>query len=135
MHPRIHPFPYPSTYIMIDHIQKNEILINQQCGFRKNHSTIHQLIRVSQFITHNCNVKRLTAMVSLDLHKFLLHKLHPLIIKLIHNYLINRKLFVQIGNDKSEPSIIMAGVPQGYVLGPSFSSSLSTIFPPLQTPS
>lgn len=117
--------------ILRTHIDKNDILINPQFGFRNKHSTIHQLIRTAQFHTHHMNIKRFSGMVLLDLnkafdsvwHNGLIAKLidlkfHPRLIKLIHFYLENRTFFVQVGNQKSNQIIIKAGVPQGSVLAP-----------------
>lgn len=43
---------------------------------------------------------------------------HPRLIKLLHFYLEKRSFFVQVGNRKSDPAPIRAGVPQGAVLAP-----------------
>jgi Reverse transcriptase (RNA-dependent DNA polymerase)/Endonuclease-reverse transcriptase len=112
-------------------IDANNILIDQQCGFRKEHSTADQLLRVVHHISHGFNTNRSTGAVFLDVasafdkvwHSGLITDLiqmhfHPPIIRFIHSYLSNRKFFVSVQEQHSRPRPILAGVPQGSVLGP-----------------
>lgn len=106
-------------------------LINEQFGFRRFHSTIQQLARVSEHVSHNLNMKQSTGMLLLDIekafdtvwHEGLLHKLFindvPIcLVKLIQSYLFERKFKVFINSTSSDPYDMPAGVPQGSVLGP-----------------
>ena len=83
---------------------KNKLLICEQFGFRKNRSTVQQLINLVNAITVNLNINKTTAIVLLDLekafdtvwHKGLIYKLIesklPIcLIKLAQEYLSGRK--------------------------------------------
>lgn len=109
----------------------DHLLISEQFGFRRNHSTTHQLARVAEHIVHGMNQGKCTGMILLDIEKAfdsvwiegLLHKLIvnnvPLsLVKLIQSYLVNRSFSVYIGDIKSSPKCTPAGVPQGSILGP-----------------
>lgn len=106
-------------------------LINEQFGFRCGHSTVQQLARVAETVTHNLNLKRSTGMFLLDIekafdtvwHDGLLHKMiksdEPLkLVKMIKSYLTNRSFQVCINDSSSSLIIMPAGVPQGSILGP-----------------
>ena len=108
-----------------------QLIPNDQHGFRAQHSTIHQLTRVTNHISNNLNRQCPTAAVFLDVskafdrvwHEGLLYKMYtsqiPIpFIKLIHSYLSNRSSTVRVNNAYSTPIHIRAGVPQGSVLGP-----------------
>lgn len=115
---------------ILEFIEDKEVLHNEQFGFRHRHSTIHQLVRVSELISKNFNTKKSTAAVLLDIHKAfdtvwhvgLLYKLIKLkfpryIIKFIRSYLEKRYFQVTVHHAVSELYEITAGVPQGSVLG------------------
>lgn len=108
----------------------NNILIDQQFGFRNNHSIILQLIRVVHHIANEHNKNRLTGMILLDLnkafdsvwHNGLLLKLDKYnfpdhILKFISSFLANRSFTVKVNKGLSTTRAINAGVPQGSVLG------------------
>lgn len=109
----------------------NDILINQQFGFRHGHSTIQQLARVAENIAQNLNLGISTGMFLLDIekafdtvwHNGLIHKLMkynvPIsLVKIIQSYLLNRSFTVHIDKASSEARHIPAGIPQGSILGP-----------------
>ena len=52
------------------------------------------------------------------IYKLILYKFPVYLVLLICSYLDNRKLFVYLGNEKSDLWKMLAGVPQGSVLGP-----------------
>lgn len=110
---------------------EKDLFIPQQFGFRTGHSTVQQVLRITEHATINFNKNRSTAMVLLDIekafdcvwHQGLLHKLLELkfpmhLIKIIKSYLTNRQAFVEILGDKSAIFSIPAGVPQGSLLSP-----------------
>lgn len=116
---------------MMKHIHANNLLSDMQFGFRRERSTVTQLFRVLDSITHNFNLNKHTGMVLLDIEKafdcvwikgliyILISLKFPLyIVYLINSYLKNRKFFVIINDLKSTIRAILAGVPQGSVLGP-----------------
>lgn len=116
---------------LLEHLSNNRIIPEEQFGFKKNHSTSHQLHRVAKFIKTNKSVAKSTVMVLLDIekafdnvwHEGLLYKLYrynfPIyLIKLIQNYLSNRSFRVVLSSTASQTFDIPAGVPQGSLLGP-----------------
>lgn len=114
-----------------DFMTSENIIINEQFGFRKDHSTNHQLLRLSEKIVDGFNSNSYTGVVFLDIatafdkvwHNGLLHKLMALkfptyIVKLIQSYLKDRFFEVHHANSTSSTRKIRAGVPQGSILGP-----------------
>lgn len=112
-------------------IDENGVLPEEQFGFRKGRSTIHQLSRVTKIIKQNKSMSKTTAMALLDIekafdnvwHDGLVYKLHRLnlpmyLVKIIQSYLSNRTFQVSLQSVCSERFNIGAGVPQGSILGP-----------------
>jgi hypothetical protein len=110
---------------------ENNILIKQQCGFRSKHSTVHQILRITEKISFGFNQNMSTGMVLLDLrkafdsvwHEGLVHKLvmfkYPIyLIKLIQSYLSNRSAFVVCQSAFSFHFEVTSGVPQGSLIAP-----------------
>lgn len=117
-------------YVRLIKVTQN-LLKNEQFGFRRHHSTSQQLARVAEHVSHQLNLGASTGMFLLDLekafdtvwHDALLHKLisnHvPLpLVKLIRSYLEKRQFYVTIDGHRSQAYDIPAGVPQGSILGP-----------------
>ena len=116
--------------IIINRLNLDDIR-DEQFGFRKNHSTVHQISRIAEHVTANFNMKKNTGMVLLDVekafdtvwHDGLIYKLiarntEPYLIKIIKSYLKERKFAVSIQEQSSAYKNIPAGVPQGSILGP-----------------
>lgn len=116
---------------MEDHCDVNNIITEIQFGFRKGHSTAHQIQRMLNIINNGKSFGKSTAITLLDVekafdnvwHQGLLYKLEqqrfPLyIIRMIQSYLSRRTSSVYLGGISSEPYDNKAGVPQGSVLGP-----------------
>lgn len=111
--------------------EERKIFIPSQFGFRNDHSTIQQILRITQKAAWNFNLNRSTGMVMLDVekafdsvwHDGLVYKLLNLqfptyLVKIIKSYLSNRKAFVTHSDSTSELFEIDAGVPQGSILAP-----------------
>lgn len=116
---------------MEDFHYENNIIIPNQFGFRKNHSTVQQILRVTERASFGFNQNQTTGMVLLDIekafdsvwHDGLIHKLYKLdfpiyLVKIIVSFLKNRKAYVSINKAKSDLFDIPAGVPQGSLLSP-----------------
>ncbi|EFA13663.2 putative RNA-directed DNA polymerase from transposon X-element-like Protein [Tribolium castaneum] len=112
-------------------LQKNKTINNCQFGFRPKHNTTQQLARIVNDIQINYNKDKVTTMALLDIkkafdrvwidgliYKRIHYKIPKSLILLIHSYLTNRELLVQLKNTQSTRKLIAAGVPQGSILGP-----------------
>ena len=119
---------YNRLYSFLD---KHSILIPQQFGFRKHHSTETALIYASELLYKFCENNEKAIGIYIDLskafdcldHKILLHKLNHYGIRgtaldWFRSYLSNRKQFTQFNGLDSDRLVIERGVPQGSILGP-----------------
>lgn len=110
---------------------ENDIYNKKQFGFRKEHSTVHQIKRVYNIINNNKQKRRSTGAIILDIekafdsvwHDGLVYKLHlydyPLYLqKIIKSFLTNRSFFVKVESDHSTERYMPAGLPQGSILSP-----------------
>lgn len=104
----------------------------EQYGFQRKLSAELQLLRLTEHVTRNLNLSNATAAVFLDIEKAydkiwrdqLIRKLHEntsipdCYIKLIGNFLTERKMVVHIEGKSSDARVASAGLPQGSVLSP-----------------
>ena len=115
-------------YTFLEH---HNILFHNQFGFRKNNSTVHTLVQITQMIKVSIDSGKYGCGIFIDLkkafdtvnHEILLTKLEHYGIRgnMLHwfkSYLSNRKQYVSINGKSSLPLDISCGVPQGSVLGP-----------------
>lgn len=116
---------------LVEYMDENKVLPDFQFGFRREHSTTMQLLRVTKSIADSFNDKYLTSMVLMDMesafdkvnHRILIHKLvekgiPAYAVKLILSYLTGRSFELIVGDSAPWGGKIEAGVPQGSVLGP-----------------
>ena len=116
---------------LTSYFDKFNLLNNLQFGFRKGKSTRDALINLTNNIYNSLNLKNYHANVFVDFrkafdtvsHSILLKKLERygvrgFSLKLLENYLKNRKQYVKIGLVSSSLRDFTIGIPQGSCLGP-----------------
>jgi retron-type reverse transcriptase len=109
----------------------NNVLYSHQFGFRRNNSTNHALLNLTQKIMDALDKGEYACGIFIDLqkafdtvdHEILFKKLYQYVIRgttlsLFKSYLTNRSQFVTINGVSSNQIGIKHGVPQGSVLGP-----------------
>ena len=109
----------------------NNILSEQQYGFRSHHSTELAAIKLMDYITDEIDKKQTPVNIYIDLSKafdtlnfdILLFKLEyygvtGMELNLIRDYLSNRKQYVKYNTYDSNQMQITCGVPQGSIVGP-----------------
>ncbi|GFT70719.1 RNA-directed DNA polymerase from mobile element jockey [Trichonephila clavipes] len=124
------------------HCKAIDCIPPEQCGFREGHSTLHQLIRVTNIINEGFANKFYTVGVFLDVkrafdkmwHDGLTYKLIKLkfpgyLIKIIHNYLHNKTFRVRVNSNYSANGHIQSGTLQGSSLLPSLYNIYTHDFP------
>ena len=117
---------YDQIYEYID-----TILSKVQCGFRKGFSTQYSLIAMIEKWRKNMDKGKSCAALLTDLskafdcivHDFLIAKLEAYgfsyeALKVIYNYLTDRKHRTKVNNSFSDFIDLLLGVPQGSILGP-----------------
>ncbi|UYV72398.1 hypothetical protein LAZ67_9002947, partial [Cordylochernes scorpioides] len=113
------------------YLDNSNFIIPQQFGFRRGHSTTHQLIAVMDYIQIRRSHKEVVGAVFLDfakafdkvwhnglIKKLTKHQFPSDIINFMQNYLQGRTFSVKQGNFITEPKPIQTGVAQGSILGP-----------------
>ena len=116
---------------IVDHLEKCGLFSDFQYGFRSSRSTADLLTVVSDRIARVFNRSGATRYVALDISKAfdrvwragLLHKLKSYgisgqIFGLLSSFLSNRRLRVVLNRKSSQEYPVNAGVPQGFILGP-----------------
>ena len=111
-------------------LEELKTLPDHQFGFRKQHSTVEQIHRITHMISQTLEKKKYCSAVFLDIqkafdkvwHEGLLYKLkkilpHPYY-SILKSYLNNRQFIVKCLDATSATFPIESGIPQGSVLGP-----------------
>ena len=109
----------------------DKFLSDQQCEFRKGYSTQHCLLNLLEKWKNSVDKGKVFGALLTDLskafdcldHELLTAKLNAYgftlpALRLIHDYLSNRKQRTKIDDNYSSWSEILFGIPQGSVLGP-----------------
>lgn len=112
-------------------VQDLNLIQDEQFGFRPKHSTVHQVLRLVEYIADGFNRNQSTAAVFFDVakafdkvwHEGLLFKMLeagvPLgLVQLVASYLTGRKARIKLNGTRSRERILTAGVPQGSLLSP-----------------
>ena len=112
-------------------LEKQNILFQNQFGFRKNNSTVYALAQITEMIKVSIDSGKFGCGIFIDLriafdtvnHEILLNKLEHYgirsnMLKWFQSYLSHRKQYVSVNGQSSELLAITCGVPQGSVLGP-----------------
>lgn len=119
-------------HFLMQKVSSLSIIPSTQFGFRQGISSTFPLIATASHVVDNLNKKLPTIGISLDVksafdlvwHNGLIYKLYFKynldfhLCKILHSYLANRKLFVNIGNINSDEVTLKRGTPQGAVLSP-----------------
>lgn len=126
---------------IVEYSENNRIINKEQFGFRRDHSTIHQLKRVLNYIKTNKENRKSTGVVFLDIekafdsiwHNGLIFKMnqfgYPIYLqKMIQSFLLGRSFIVTVGEGISTERSIPAGVPQGSILSPHLYSIFTADF-------
>ena len=120
---------------LYDYFNSNNLLAEEQYGFRTNHSTEYAAVKLVDNVSKEMELGNTPTALYIDLSKafdtlsfdILLYKLNHYGIKdnafkLLKNYLTNRRQYVVYNSQNSETLDISTGVPQGSILGPLFFS-------------
>lgn len=116
---------------LIKYLEKNNILVPEQSGFRESHSCETALKNVLNEFKNNCDKKRKTGVTFLDFKRAfetidrdkLINKLKKYgiksnVLKWFKSYLSDRTQQVKFNNVTSSKRKTKYGVPQGSILGP-----------------
>ena len=116
---------------LTQYLEEHNLLYKSQYGFCENHSTEYAALELIDHISNNLDNDKVPFSIFLDLSKafdtldntILTQKLKHYgikgcALKLVKNYLSNRKQYVELNNVKSEMCEIKTGAPQGSILGP-----------------
>jgi hypothetical protein len=116
---------------IITYLEANNKLSNKQHGFRKNFSTVTQLVEFDRDVVNALNDRNVIDCIFLDFskafdrvpHDILVEKMVSLgidlnIVHWIQNFLSQRKQFVTVDDAYSSMCEVKSGVPQGSVVSP-----------------
>ena len=116
---------------LLSFVEKNNVLNDNQYGFRQNRSTTIALFDLSQKVSTFLDNKLSALGIFVDLrkafdtidHGILLKKVEyigvrGIALKWVASYLNNRKQYVSFLNENSSYADVVCGVPQGSILGP-----------------
>jgi ribonuclease HI len=124
------------------YLDKNKYLPKCQTGFRKNCSTMDNIIKLESSIKSAFNHQKICTAVFLDLanaypstwitgitYKLTMMHVAGTMLRWLHHFLNDRKLQIKIGNTFSEERTTLKGVPQGCVLSPLLFNVMMSDFP------
>jgi len=110
-------------------VNQRHLLPHTQFGFRKKHSTVSQLARITDYISRGYNLHKHSGMVFLDLdkaydtvwihgllYKLIVFQLPTYLLFIFKEYLEGRSFTVHLNEATSSPKTTPSGLPQGAVL-------------------
>jgi hypothetical protein len=116
---------------LVEHCSVNNIISVHQHGFMSNHSTVTNLLEITNDLSYNADNGFCTHVVCIDFakafdsvcHNKLVHKLHAYgirgnVLKWIKNFLLNRSFRVKLNDCLSSDMPVASSVPQGSICGP-----------------
>ena len=116
---------------IVNYLESEHKLFNSQHAYRKHHSTTTSLIEITEYIHKELENKQIPAIIATDLskafdsvsHGLLLRKLqnlglHKSTTTWISSYLSSRTQTTKFSTIESDKEKVLAGVPQGSILGP-----------------
>lgn len=116
---------------LVEVVDRTNLLPKIQFGFRKGHSTVHQVKRIQNYITRNKIIKNSTGVVLLDIakafdsiwhdgliYKLIKMKIPTFLIRMLNAFIRNRYFEVHINNSISNKIHIPAGLAQGTSISP-----------------
>jgi hypothetical protein len=125
------PFEKHIQKSLYSYLVKNNLIHEDQSGFRENHSCHTSLIQLVDNLHCSINENEFSGLIFIDFqkafdiinHSLLLRKLEifqltPECISLISSFLSDRKQLVMVNNQISQFMPIKYGIPQGSILGP-----------------
>lgn len=123
-------------------VTDRKIFPNEQFGFRRYHSTAHQVFRICKHIKLNRTLGKSTGMVLLDIekafdtvwhngliYKMLKFNIPAYLCKVVQSFLSGRCFRVFVNKACSDLSYFHSGVPQGSVLSPILYNIYTSDFP------
>ena len=118
---------------LVSHLESDKLLIEEQHGFRRGHSTVHSIAQFTSHVSNSLDMRLPTFATFIDFrkafdcvqHSKLIEKMAEMhldnnVIEWVGNYLSERKQRVLANGIYSTYQSVTQGVPQGSVLGPLF---------------
>jgi Reverse transcriptase (RNA-dependent DNA polymerase) len=116
---------------LVNHLKYNKLLNVNQFGFQEGYSTVHNLLKLTNYVASELNKKNYTVGIFLDLkkafdvvpHSILLKKLKKLgiggvALRWFTSYLEGRSQKVEIEGQLSDVELLKISILQGSILGP-----------------